>query len=277
MAESILEAVVDAVKTLPFLFVAYLLIEYIEHHMQNVSVQKLLRKRKASVCIASVLGAVPQCGFSVTASNLYATHLISVGTLLAVFLATSDEAVPILMAEPKLWTVMAGILVLKVLIGLVAGLLVDMFWKGNHHDPDFYDVCGHCHCEEEKGIVKPALLHTVKMFGFLLVINLILVIMMDISSDAVIRTLFLHGSVFQPFVAALVGLIPNCGPSVALTQLYVQQQISFGSLVAGLCSGAGLGTAVLFKVNQDKKENIMIVLLLYGIAVVTGLVLNLSL
>ena len=110
-----------------------------------------------------------------------------------------------------------------------------------------------------------------------MVINLILGILMDISSDAVIRTLFLHGSIFQPFVAALVGLIPNCGPSVALTQLYVQQQISFGSLVAGLCSGAGLGTAVLFKVNQDKKENIMIVLLLYGIAVVTGLVLNLSL
>ena len=277
MAESILEAVVDAVKTLPFLFVAYLLIEYIEHHMQNVSVQRLLRRRKASVCIASVLGAVPQCRFSVTASNLYATHLISVGTLLAVFLATSDEAVPILMAEPKLWPVMAGILVLKVLIGLGAGLLVDMFWKQKHHDPDFHDVCGHCHCEDEKGIVKPALLHTVKMFGFLLVINLILGILMDICSDAVIQTLFLHGSVFQPFVAALVGLIPNCGPSVALTQLYVQQQISFGSLVAGLCSGAGLGTAVLFKVNHDKKENIMIVLLLYGIAVVTGLVLNLSL
>ena len=277
MAENILEAVVDAVKTLPFLFVAYLLIEYIEHHMQNVSVQKLLRKRKTSVCIASVLGAVPQCGFSVTASNLYATHLISAGTLLAVFLATSDEAVPILMAEPKLWRVMVGILVLKVVIGLISGLLVDTFWKEKHHAPDFHDVCGHCHCEKEKGIVKPALLHTVKMFGFILLINVILGILLDICSDGVIQTLFLHGSVFQPFVAAIVGLIPNCGPSVALTQLYVQQQISFGSLVAGLCSGAGLGTAVLFKMNPDKKENITLLLLLYGIAVFAGLVVNLFL
>ncbi len=275
MAESILEAVVDAVKTLPFLFVAYLLIEYIEHHMQSVSLQKLLRRRKVSVCIASVLGAVPQCGFSVTAANLYATHLISAGTLLAVFLATSDEAVPILLAEPELWGVMAGILVLKVCIGLVAGLLVDMFWKGKQKAPDFHDVCGHCHCEEEKGIVKPALLHTVKMFGFILLINVILGILMDLCSDSVIQTMFLHGSVFQPFVAALVGLVPNCGPSVALTQLYVQQQIDFGSLVSGLCSGAGLGMAVLFKLNPDKRENLTLLFLLYGIAVLAGLLCNL--
>lgn len=276
MIESIWEAVTDAVKILPFLFVAYLLIEYVEHHMQNVSVQKVLQKRKASVCVASVLGAVPQCGFSVTASNLYATHLISAGTLLAVFLATSDEAVPILLAEPELWSVMLKILAAKIVIGIVAGFLVDACWKQKQQKPDFHKVCDHCHCEEEKGIVRTALMHTLKMFGFILVINVVLGVLLHMCSDAVVQKIFLHGSVFQPFVAALIGLIPNCGPSVALTQLFVQQQISFGSLLAGLCSGAGLGMAVLWKIHADKKENLRILLLLYVIAALVGVVANLA-
>lgn len=275
MIEVIEEALLDALKAFPFLFLAYLLIEYIEHYMNKVSLERLLKRKKTSVCAGALLGVVPQCGFSVTASNLYATGLISVGTLLAVFLATSDEAVPILLARPELWSDMGIILCLKVVIGLTAGLLVDYFWKNEHREPKFEKVCHHCHCEENHGIVKPALTHTVKMFLFILILNLILGILLEYCSETLISGLFLNGSIFQPFISALFGLIPNCAPSVALTQLYVQQQISFGSLVAGLCSGAGLGIAVLFRINDDKRECVKILVILYGVAVAAGMVINL--
>lgn len=275
MIEVIEEALLDALKAFPFLFLAYLLIEYIEHYMNKVSLERLLKRKKTSVCAGALLGVVPQCGFSVTASNLYATGLISVGTLLAVFLATSDEAVPILLARPELWSDMGIILCLKVVIGLTAGLLVDYFWKNEHREPKFEKVCHHCHCEENHGIVKPALTHTVKMFLFILILNLIFGILLEYCSETLISGLFLNGSIFQPFIAALFGLIPNCAPSVALTQLYVQQQISFGSLVAGLCSGAGLGIAVLFRINDDKRECVKILVILYGVAVAAGMVINL--
>lgn len=275
MIEVIEEALLDALKAFPFLFLAYLLIEYIEHYMNKVSLERLLKRKKTSVCAGALLGVVPQCGFSVTASNLYATGLISVGTLLAVFLATSDEAVPILLARPELWSDMGIILCLKVVIGLTAGLLVDYFWKNEHREPKFEKVCHHCHCEGNHGIVKPALTHTVKMFLFILILNLILGILLEYCSETLISGLFLNGSIFQPFISALFGLIPNCAPSVALTQLYVQQQISFGSLVAGLCSGAGLGIAVLFRINDDKRECVKILVILYGVAVAAGMVINL--
>ena len=218
---------------------------------------------------------MPQCGFSVTASNLYATGLISTGTLLAVFLATSDEAVPILMARPDMWSVMIKILPLKVFIAVLAGWIVDYFFRNKKREPKFEKVCGHCHCENNHGIVKPALVHTVKMFLFILLLNVLLGILLEYSSEAMISTLFLDGSLFQPFVAALFGLIPNCAPSVALTQLFIQGQISFGSLVAGLCSGAGLGMAVLFRMNDDKKACVKILLILYGVAAVAGMAVNL--
>ena len=274
MIEVIMEAVLDALKALPFLFVAYLLIEYIEHYMKKASLEKLKKKKKTSVCAGAVLGVVPQCGFSVTASNLYATGLISTGTLLAVFLATSDEAIPILMARPEMWSVMVKILPLRALIAVLAGWLTDYFWRNKKREPKFEKVCGHCHCENSHGIVKPALTHTIKMFIFILILNLILGVLLEYCSETVLNALFLNGSVFQPFVAALFGLIPNCAPSVALTQLFIQQQISFGSLVAGLCSGAGLGMAVLFRMSDDKKDCVKILLLLYGIAVVSGMMIN---
>lgn len=275
MVEVIMDALLDALKAFPFLFLAYLLIEYIEHYMNKASLEQLLKRKKTSVCAGALLGVVPQCGFSVTASNLYATGLISSGTLLAVFLATSDEAVPILLVRPDMWSDVGVILCLKVVIALAAGLLMDYFWKDNHREPQFEKVCHHCHCEEEQGIVKPALIHTGKMFLFILALNLILGILLEYCSETLISALFLNGSVFQPFVAALFGLIPNCAPSVALTQLYIQQQISFGSLVAGLCSGAGLGMAVLFRINDDRRECVKILGALYGVAVAAGMVINL--
>ena len=169
---------------------------------------------------------------------------------------------------------MVKILPLKVVIAVLAGWLTDYILRNKKREPKFEKVCGHCHCESSHGIVKPALTHTIKMFLFILILNLILSVLLEYCSETVLDALFLNGSVFQPFVAALFGLIPNCAPSVALTQLFIQQQISFGSLVAGLCSGAGLGMAVLFRMSDDKKDCVKILLLLYGIAVVSGMVIN---
>jgi hypothetical protein len=222
-----------------------------------------------------VLGAVPQCGFSVTAANFFTSRLITVGTLLAVFIATSDEAIPILLAEPGMLSVVWQIILLKIIVAAAVGLIVDMFWKKQKKIGPFRELCQDCHCED-KSILKPALRHTIQLFGFLLIVNLILGLIMGTVSDAVLGRIFLNGSLLQPFLTALIGMIPNCAASVALTELYISGQIAFGSLAAGLCSGAGLGIAVLLKTNKRRKENVGIIAILYGVSVLVGLILNMT-
>jgi hypothetical protein len=275
MINIILDAVLDSLKALPFLFAAYYLIEYLEHRVNIQSLHSLMMHKKAGVCIGAVLGAVPQCGFSVTAANFFTSRLITVGTLLAVFIATSDEAIPILLAEPGMLSVVWQIILLKIIVAAAVGLIVDMFWKKQKKIGPFRELCQDCHCED-KSILKPALRHTIQLFGFLLIVNLILGLIMGTVSDAVLGRIFLNGSMMQPFLTALVGMIPNCAASVALTELYISGQIAFGSLAAGLCSGAGLGIAVLLKTNKRRKENVGIIAILYGVSVLVGLILNMT-
>jgi hypothetical protein len=275
MINIILDAVLDSLKALPFLFAAYYLIEYLEHRVNIQSLHNLMMHKKAGVCIGAVLGAVPQCGFSVTAANFFTSRLITVGTLLAVFIATSDEAIPILLAEPGMLSVVWQIILLKIIVAAAVGLIVDMFWKKQKKIGPFRELCQDCHCED-KSILKPALRHTIQLFGFLLIVNLILGLIMGTVSDAVLGRIFLNGSMMQPFLTALVGMIPNCAASVALTELYISGQIAFGSLAAGLCSGAGLGIEVLLKTNKRRKENVGIIAILYGVSVLVGLILNMT-
>lgn len=273
MADIIADAVLDSVKALPFLFLAYYLIEYLEHKVDIRSLHNLMMHKKAGVCIGALLGAFPQCGFSVTAANFFTSRLITVGTLLAVFIATSDEAIPILLAEPGMLPVVWKVIVIKIVVAVVAGLLVDIFWKKQKKIGPFKELCQNCHCED-KSILKPALRHTGQLFLFLLVINLILGFVMEMASDAILQKIFLNGSIFQPFLTTLVGMIPNCAASVALTELYISGQITFGSMMSGLCAGAGLGIAVLLKINKRKKENLGIILILYAVAVAAGSIIN---
>lgn len=273
MIDIIIDAVLDSVKALPFLFLAYYLIEYLEHKVDIRSLHNLMMHKKAGVCIGALLGAFPQCGFSVTAANFYTSRLITVGTLLAVFLATSDEAVPILLAEPGMLPIVWKVIGVKIIVAVAAGLIVDIFWKKQKKIGPFKELCQDCHCED-KSILKPALRHTVQLFVFLLIVNLILGFVMEMASESILQKVFLNGSIFQPFLTTLVGMIPNCAASVALTELYIGGQITFGSMTAGLCSGAGLGIAVLLKTNKRKKENLGIILILYLVAVATGLILN---
>lgn len=269
MLEVILDAVLDALKALPFLFAAYLLLELLEHRRAGkppVLLQKL------GPLGGAVLGCVPQCGFSVAAANLYAARFITPGTLLAVFLATSDEAVLILLSQPQALPEVAKLLGVKLVAGAAAGFLLDLALRPSTQ-PNPHPLCEEAHCgcgEGGHGIVQAALRHTLRIFLFLLGINLVLGLALHIIGEEALSRLLLSGSVFQPLLAGLLGFIPNCAASVLLTELYLSGALSFGSAVAGLCTGAGLGLAVLFRVNRPQKENLALAGALYAAAVATG-------
>lgn len=272
MLDILTDAIIDSLKTLPFLFGAYLLIEFLEHRAGDRMTRLLARLGPLGPVGGALLGCVPQCGFSVAAANFYAGRLITPGTLIAVFLATSDEALPILLSRPgaagSLWLLLGVKLAAGTVTGVLADVVYSRFLKQKMAEP-FHELCEDCGCEE-KGILSSALGHTVKIFLFLLVINLALGAAIELVGEENISRLLLAGSVWQPLLAALIGFIPNCAASVILTELYLGGSLSFGAAVAGLCTGAGLGLLVLFRVNKNWKENLCIAGLLYVAAVVVG-------
>lgn len=277
MLEILWDALLDTCKTLPFLLGAYLLIEFLEHRASERLTGALARMGPFGPVGGAVLGLVPQCGFSVAAANFYAGRLITPGTLVAVFLATSDEALPILVSQPGALPDLLLLLGVKLVSGTVFGLLTDVLWRRLPHreaSRPFEDLCRDCGCEEH-GIVRSALVHTGKVALFLLLVNLVLGGAIHLVGEERISQVLLSGSVFQPLLAALIGFIPNCASSVILTELYLSGSLSFGAAVAGLCTGAGVGLAVLFKYNRHLKENLLLAGILYGSAVATGLVCGL--
>ncbi|MDR0986352.1 MAG: arsenic efflux protein [Ruminococcus sp.] len=273
---------IETAKLLPFLFLAFLLMEYIEKKAGAKFISALSKTGKLTAAgppLGGLLGILPQCGFSVAAANLFAGKLISVGTLIAVFLATSDEAIPILLANPEhlgdIWVLILTKLVIAVFFGIIIDLLVKRFSR-KAETANFDDFCHDCGCHEH-GVLYSALKHTLGITVFILVLNLALGFVVGaVGEERFFRFLESFG-VFQPAAAALVGLIPNCAASVLITELYIEGGLTFGSAVAGLCSGAGVGILVLFRTNKDIKENILIVGLLYVIAVLSGSLVNLIL
>lgn len=274
-----LDAFLDSLKMLPFLFIAYLILEYIEHR-SSTKLERLLGSNKLGAVGGALLGCVPQCGFSVTAANLYAGRVITAGTLVAVFLSTSDEALPLMLAHPEAYPMMFALLGIKVGIAIIAGLLVDFVArqirrgsKGKTEQEKIHEMCKNCHCEH--GILVSALRHTVGIFLFIFVVLFVLNLCVEMIGEKQLASFLLTGSVFQPLVAGLIGFIPNCAASVLLTELYLAGSISFGSAVAGLCTSAGVGLAVLYKVNRSVKDNLMITATLYVVGVVSGMVIQL--
>lgn len=267
-----LDGLLDALKALPFLFGAYLLMEFLEHRAGDKLTDTLSRLGPWGAVGGAVLGCVPQCGFSVAAANFYAGRLITPGTLIAVFLATSDEAVPILLSQPGALPDLGKLLGVKLAAGAVFGVAVDLWVKHflpAREEKPFEDLCRDCGCEEH-GVFRSAVTHTVQIFFFLFLINLVLGLGMALIGEEALSKLLLSGSVFQPLLAALVGFLPNCAASVLLTQLYLTGDLSFGAAVAGLCTGAGLGLAALWRANRRPKENLALMGALYGAAVLTG-------
>ena len=272
--EALLDAVLDTLKVLPFLFGAFLIMEAIEHYSNRYSDRILAKVGKAAPLAGALLGCIPQCGFSAAAANLYSGGIITLGTLLAVFLSTSDEAVLILMAHPGSGKAIASLLVWKILIGIIAGFAIDLLFSKRKQDVSMREFCKDCGCGESGGILRPALFHTIRLTAWLFLFTFCLDLVLEFAGIDQLARFLGKDTLFQPFLAALLGMIPNCAASVFITELYLAGGLSFGSAIAGLCSGAGVGLAVLFRSNHSPRENLKTVLLLYGISVAAGILLS---
>ncbi len=272
-------SLVDSIKIIPFIFLIYLLIEYLEHKNNTFLTHKLMKAKGLGSVYGAVLGSVPQCGFSVIAADLFSKGTITAGTLIAIFVATSDEAVPIILSYPHKAHFVASVIFIKILIAIISGLIIDLIYKRKikgeecHKEDEHHHFHGNCEsCED--GIFKSALWHTVKIFIFIFVANFVLTLAIEGIGEENLSRYLLKGTPVQPFIAAAIGLIPNCAASVILTQGFLSEVVSFGSLIAGLCSGAGVGTLLLLRRNKNIKESISIIGILYLIGVLSGIVLQ---
>ena len=286
MLDALLDAVLDSLKILPFLFVTYLIMEYLESHTEDRVRDLVKRAGWMGPFWGGLLGAVPQCGFSAAASNLYAGRAISLGTLIAIFLSTSDEMIPIMISEAVPAAKMLKLLLVKLVIGILCGFIIDGFCHirssrktGQPEDGEDFLIdrlCEkeHCHCENGS-IVGSALKHTLHIILFVFVITVILNLCFLFLGEERLTAVIASRPVSGMFLSGLIGLIPNCGASVLLTQMYLHGVLPASHLIAGLLDGAGVGLLILFRVNPDQKENLRITLLLYLLAVAFGMLIHL--
>ena len=280
MKDVIIDTLIDNLKLLPFLFLTYLLMEYIEHKTGEKAEAAIRRAGKIGPLAGGVLGIVPQCGISASASGFYAGRVISLGTLIAVFLSTSDEMLPICISHQAGIAVIAKILAFKAVAGIVLGFLTDavmrLLKKGKKPEA-IHCLCENddCHCEEE-GIIRSALHHTVKIAAFILIITFALNTAIHFIGEENLGRLFVDIPVLSSAVAGLVGLIPNCAASVVITELFLQGVISTGAMLSGLLTGSGIGLLVLFRTNRNIKENIGIALLVWLLGTAVGAAVSLA-
>lgn len=280
------DSAVDCVKMLPFLFLAFYLLEVVEQHASDRMTVMLGRSGGLGPLIGSLLGSVPQCGFSIMASDFFASGVISMGTLLAVYLSTSDEAIIILLTDPEHAKDILFLVLTKIIIGTLGGYIVlfveRRFFKRDPVKARKAAEIIRRRTGSDAAAVKPgfrdllipAWNHTKEVFVYLFIFTFLIGFMMEAFGNSVIESIFLSGSAFQPLVASVIGLIPNCAASIMLTQLYMDGVLSFGSAVAGLCSSAGLGLLVLFRMNRSMKENVTVLAFLVVIAVTAGSILQ---
>ena len=271
------ETGIDSIKLLPFLFITYLIMEYIEHKTSKKVKETIKKSGKFGPIIGSILGIFPQCGFSVSATNLYAAKVITLGTLIAVYLTTSDEMLPILLSESVPISTILTILGIKLAIGIIAGFIIDIvikLIKKEETEEKIEELCEHEHCHCEKGIVKSAVKHSINILIFIFIITLIINGIIGIVGEETISNIISQNIILGPILAGIIGLIPNCASSVILTELFVGRVISMPILISGLAVNAGVGILVLFKTNKNIKQNITITTLLYLIGVSSGIILE---
>ena len=279
MLDIITDTLIDGIKLLPFLFITYLLMEYIEHKTSKKAKETIKKSGKFGPLIGGILGAFFFFFFSVAATNLYAARVITLGTLISVYLATSDEMIPIFISEGASLVTLFKILGIKVLIGMVAGFVIDLVLrlrKKDNEEERIIDLCEkeHCHCED--GIFKSAIKHTVNIFLFVLIITFIINLIIHFIGEDTIASFVGSNPILGPVLGGIIGLIPNCASSVILTQLYLENVIPAATMISGLLVGAGVGLIVLFKVNKGIKQNLKITGLLYVIGVVSGIIIQLT-
>ena len=271
----------ETVNILPFLFLTYLLMEFLEHKSGDLTQRLLRRSGKIGPLVGGVIGVVPQCGFSAAASGLYGGRLITVGTLLAVYLSTSDEMLPVMISGGvSVWFVFA-VLGCKLMIAVAAGFATDGVYRllvkeKNADEPQIEDLCQRDRCKCGDHFVMSAINHTVRTLLFIFLISLALNGAVEIIGEDTLAGLVLNRPLLGNLLAALVGLIPNCASSVVLTQLHLSQVISLGAMMSGLLVNAGVGLLVLFRNNRPVRDSLRIVCILLCIGVISGLLLDLT-
>lgn len=271
------ETSLDTLKLIPFLFITYLIMEYIEHKTSEKVKDTIQKSGKFGPLLGAIVGIFPQCGFSVSATNLYAARVITLGTLISVYLTTSDEMLPILLTEAVPATTISSILAIKLLIGIIAGFSIDAIARiigKEKNEQKIEEICEeeHCHCEE--GIITSAIKHTLNIVIFIFLITLVLNGVITMIGEDTIASIVSQNSILGPIIAGIIGLIPNCASSIILTELFIENVISMPILISGVAVNAGVGVLVLFKTNKNLKENLKIVGILYTIGVLSGLILQ---
>ncbi len=272
-------SITDTLPMIPFLFLSYLLMEWMEHKASEKMTRAIRKSGKAGPLIGGLLGILPQCGLSASMTSLYAGRVVSLGTLLAVFLSTSDEMLPILISESVGTEEILKILGIKVGIAILAGFLIDWIVrrKGFHqeHHHKIHSLCEHEHCRCEEGVLRSAIRHTLQITLFVYLVNLVMSLVVELIGEDAIKSLIFNKPILGEVLAGFVGLIPNCASSVVITELYLQGVLGFGAMMSGLLVGSGVGVLILFRVNQNLGENLSIVGLLYAIGVLNGILLGL--
>ena len=226
MKDLIIDTLVDALKILPFLFITFLLLELLEHKLNNKTKNVISKSGKVGPIIGSLLGVIPQCGFSVVATNLYITRVISLGTLFSIYLSTSDEMLPIMLSQNVSFKTILFVLLIKVIAGMLFGFIIDLVIRKNNKNKYDYHICEeeHCHCDH--GIVKSSLKHTFNIIIFIIGVSFILNVVFLYCGIDLISKIFMKDTLFGPFLGSLVGLIPNCGASVILTEMFLKGAIN---------------------------------------------------
>lgn len=274
----IFDTLKDSARLLPFLFLTYFAMEWLEHRTGRAFRDRMKHAGAYGPVWGGLLGIIPQCGFSAAASSLYAGRVITVGTLLAVYLSTSDEMLPILISEAVPIGTIAKILAVKCAIAVVSGLVVEVIYvhvmKRMETDMDIHVVCEEEHCSCENGLLASALRHTLRIFFYIMVISLALNTVIAWLGEETLAELFTNIPVLGEMTAALVGMIPNCASSVVITELYLNGIIGAGAMMAGLLVNAGVGILVLARLNRNWKQNAGIIAALYGIGVFWGVLIR---
>lgn len=301
MADIVLDAIIDSVKMLPYLFITYLFMEYLEEHAGGRIAGAVERSGRFGPVIGGIAGIFPQCGFSTAASNLYAGKVITSGTLLAIFLSTSDEMLPMFLSGHLNPDRIVKILIIKALIGVFWGVALDavirFFLKSGKEPMDIHSLCAKekCHCDDEisefkdmhevrdlkehvrkrhHGIVKPAVKHTFNIFIFILAVSILINLIVETVGEETIGSFLSNKGIFVNLAAALIGLIPNCAASVIITEFYMEGIIGFGAMMSGLLTGAGIGLLVLFRVNSDRRRNLFLTGILFFCGLISGIILD---
>lgn len=271
------------VIAIPFLFAGYMLVLYMERAAGGSLSKKMGSSSVSGPFFGALIGCIPQCGFAIAAADMYRKNKIKAGTLLAVFIAVSDEAIMVMVSiEDGVGLIfkLIGIkLVLGITVGILVNLVVDRFggtkFIGDQGPLKKSCGCG-CKSEKDKGnIVKDALNKALRTFLFLFIVSYMFEAALELLGTDWMNTLLLNDNIMQPFLAALIGFIPNCAASIVLANLFATNVISFGSLVAGLITSAGFGALVLLQGDENKKSSYQILGVLYVVAVSAGLAIHL--